>query len=166
MKKEKVAVASVQIDVAPADLLDRVAVLEIKSERLTDEEQLRNVRAELAVLRAALKRQISVTAELRRLSRELRQVNETLWDLEELVRACDAASDFGERFVDGARAIIHANNRRAALKRAINRLLGARFQEEKSHPLPDPWAARKRAPRRAPKSSVCGRDLHGFEEDQ
>jgi hypothetical protein len=147
MKNEKVEVASVQIDVAPADLLDRLTVLEIKSERLTNEEQLSNVRAELAGLRAALDRQISVTAELRRLSSELRQVNETLWDLEEVVRACDAASDFGERFVDGARSIIHANNRRAALKRAINRLLGARFQEEKSHPLPDAWTpARRVAP--------------------
>jgi len=147
MKIGKVQVASVQIDVAPADLLDRLAVLEIKSERLTDEDQLRNVRAELAVLRAAHNRQLPVSAHLRRLSRELRQINETLWDLEEVVRASDAAKDFGERFVDGARSIIHANNRRAALKRAINRLLGARFQEEKSHPLPDPWTpAQKVAP--------------------
>lgn len=57
-----------------------------------------------------------------------------LWDLEEAVRRCEAANDWGEPFIESARSIIQSNDRRAALKRAINRLLGARFQEEKSYP--------------------------------
>jgi Family of unknown function (DUF6165) len=140
MKRDGVVVTSVPIDAAPADLVDRLTVLEIKSERLTADEQLRNVRAELTALRAVRDRWLSPKPELDRLTAELRKVNEVLWDLEEAVRRCEAAKDFGEQFIDAARSIIHANDRRAALKRAINRLLGARFQEEKSYPLPDPTA--------------------------
>jgi hypothetical protein len=129
--------ATVPIDAAPADLLDRITVLEIKSERLVAARQLRNVRAELAALRAARDRWIQPAPELERLTAALREVNEVLWDLEEVVRRCDAAGEFGKSFVDAARSIIHTNNRRASLKREINRLLGADFQEEKSYPLPD-----------------------------
>lgn len=143
MKKNRVAVTSVPVDAAPAELLDRITVLEIKSERLTADEQLRNVRAELAALRTVRDRWISPTSDLDRLTVELRQINETLWDLEEAVRRCEAAHDWSEPFIESARAIIHSNDRRAALKRAINRLLGATFQEEKSYPLPDPAAAGK-----------------------
>lgn len=142
MKKDAVVVRSVPIEVAPADLADRLTVLEIKSERLTAGDKLRNVRAELAALRAVRDRCLPPAPELDRLTAELRGVNETLWDLEEAVRRCEAAGDLGERFVHAARSIIHANDRRAALKQAINRLLGADFQEEKSYPLPDPSAPR------------------------
>lgn len=68
------------------------------------------------------------------------RVNETLWDLEEAVRRCEAAKDFSAEFIKSARSIIHTNDRRAALKQAINRMLGASFQDEKSFPLPDPSA--------------------------
>jgi len=138
------APTALAIEVAPADLLDRITVLEIKSERLANAEQLDNVRAELAALRAARTRWIAPTPELDRLTTELRKANETLWDLEEAVRRCEAANDFSAAFVQSARAIIHANDRRAALKRALNRLLGARFQEEKSYPLPDAALGAKR----------------------
>src|SRR5262245_27098193 len=136
------AVTSVQIDAAPADLLDRVTVLEIKSERLIDHDQLRHVRAELAALRATRDSCIAPTSDLDRLTVALRKVNEELWDLEEAVRRYESAQSFGEPFIQSARAIIHSNDRRAALKRAINQLLGAGFQEEKSFPLPDPRTGR------------------------
>lgn len=138
MKRDGTVVRSVPIEAAPADLVDRLTVLEIKSERLTVDEQLSSVRAELAELRAARDQWLPAKPELDRLTAELRKVNEMLWDLEEAVRRSEAANDFGERFIHSARSIMHANDRRAALKRAINRLLGARFQEEKSYSLPDP----------------------------
>src|ERR1700733_7531549 len=137
---ERVEVKSVTIDTAPACLLDGMTVLEIKSARLTSEPAARNVRTELAAMRASRDRAISATPELDLLTIDLRRVNETLWDLEEEVRICENAGDFGDRFIQSARGIIHANDRRAALKQAINRLLGSSFQEEKSFPLPDPSA--------------------------
>ena len=132
------AVKSVTIDIAPGDLLDRITVLEIKSERLTTEAAVRNVRIELDSLRASRERAIAATPELERLTADLRRVNETLWDLEEDVRICEAAKDFGDRFIQSARSIMHSNDRRAAIKQAINRMLGSSFLDEKSFPLPDP----------------------------
>ena len=143
MKAHAAVVTSVTIDVAPAEVIDKMTVLEIKTERLTNDEQLRNVRTELAALGRVCDSRITATPELDHLIVELRKVNELLWDLEEEVRRYDAAEDLGEAFVQSARAIIHANNRRVALKRAINVLLGARFQEEKSYPLPDPAPTRE-----------------------
>ena len=142
MKANSTNVTSVPVQTAPADFLDRMTVLEIKSERLTQEQQLRNIRAELEALRLSRERWIPSTPELETLTIELRKVNQELWDLEEVVRRCDAAEDFGEEFIRSARSIIHTNNRRAALKRAINAQLGASFQEEKSYPLPDPTSAK------------------------
>ena len=132
------SVTSVSIEVAPGDLLDRISILEIKAQRLTAESALRSVRVELASLRAACDGRIGSTPELGQMTAELRQVNEKLWDLEDAVRESEAAKDFGAKFIASARAIIHANNRRAALKQALNRMLGANFQDEKSFPLPDP----------------------------
>lgn len=132
------AVTSVSIEVAPGDLLDRISILEIKAERITSESPLRSVRAELASLRASRDDRIVSTPELDRMTAELRQVNGQLWDLEDAVRASEAANDFGPKFIRCARAIMHTNDRRAALKQAINRMLGANFQDEKSFPLPDP----------------------------
>jgi|SRR5579862_4893819 len=142
MKKDNtpLAVASVSIDVAPGDLLDRITILEIKSARLQNESALRNVRTELATLRAARDRSILSAPGLNNLTAELRGVNETLWDLEEAVRRSEASATFGDEFVHSARSIIHANDRRAALKQAINRMLNASFLDEKSFPLPDPIA--------------------------
>jgi hypothetical protein len=140
MKKsaEKLAITSVSIEVAPGELLDRITILEIKSERIKAESALRNVRTELATLRGARERHISTNPALDRLVADLRKVNETLWDLEEAVRQSEASGDFGAEFVKAARSIMHSNDRRAALKQAINRMLGASFLDEKSFPLPDP----------------------------
>lgn len=132
------AVTSVSIEVAPGDLLDRISILEIKAQRITSESALRSVRRELASLRAARASRIPPTPELDGMTAELRQVNEKLWDLEDAVRESEAAQDFGAKFIESARAIMHTNDRRAALKQAINRMLGAGFQDEKSFPLPDP----------------------------
>ena len=132
------AVTSVSIEVAPGDLLDRISILEIKAARITSESALRSIRLELASLRAARDGRIPAAPELDRMAAELRQVNEKLWDLEDAVREGEAAKDFGAKFIESARSIIHANDRRAALKQAINRMLGADFQDEKSFPLPDP----------------------------
>ena len=131
-------VGSIVVEVAPADLLDRISVLEVKSERLIGQTAIQNVLTELAALRTARDNSIRLSPELIRLSAEIRGVNETLWDLEETVRRHEHSNDFGVEFVEASRAIIRTNDRRAALKRTINRLLGARFQEEKSYPLAEP----------------------------
>ena len=77
---------------------------------------------------------LAMTAELSCLSSELKAVNERLWEIENEIRDCEARQDFGARFVELARAVYHANDRRCAVKRTINERLGSSLVEEKDYP--------------------------------
>ena len=123
----------IKVPVSFGEVLDKITILEIKSERIKDEEKLRNVRLELAELSAvwdsAVKDQ-SVIADLRA---QLKAVNEELWVIEDEIRDQEAAQDFGSKFIELARAVYVTNDKRAALKKEINLALGSRFVEEKSY---------------------------------
>jgi tetratricopeptide (TPR) repeat protein len=122
------------VEVAPGELLDKMTILEIKSERITDAAKLRNVRRELAELAAVRQEALPSSPELTELTEQLKAVNERLWDIEDAIRRCEQAQDFGPRFIELARAVYHENDHRAALKRAVNELLNSRLIEEKSYP--------------------------------
>ena len=68
---------------------------------------------------------------------QLRSVNDALWDIEDQIRDCERADDFGQRFIDLARSVYQQNDRRAAIKRRINERLGSEIIEEKSYPMAD-----------------------------
>jgi hypothetical protein len=121
------------VQTAPGELIDKITILQIKSERMTDADKLRNVGLELKTLVAARDAAMDVTDELAELSAQLKRVNEELWEIEDAIRACDREGDFGPRFIELARAVYHSNDKRAALKRAINELLGSTLVEEKSY---------------------------------
>lgn len=123
----------VRIEVSPGELLDKLAILRIKSTRFLDEAQLRNVRAELEELEAAREEALPATPELADLEARLAAANETLWRIEDDLRRFEREQDFGPAFVELARSVYLENDRRGALKRAINDLLGSRLVEEKSY---------------------------------
>jgi tetratricopeptide (TPR) repeat protein len=124
---------SVVIEAAPGELIDKITILEIKTERIQDPEKLRNVRTELATLRSARDRTILPSEPLAALTAELKSVNEALWTIEDEVRTCEREGDFGPKFVELARSVYKNNDHRAALKRQINERLGSRILEEKSY---------------------------------
>ncbi len=128
---------SVAIETAPGELIDKITILEIKSERMGDAEKIRNVRTELDVLRSARDRTIRPSDELTSLAVELRDVNERLWDIEDEIRGCERVGDLGSKFVDLARSVYRNNDHRAAIKRRINVLLGSKIIEEKSYVAAD-----------------------------
>lgn len=121
------------VQVAPGELIDKITILQIKLERMTDVEKLRNVRVELEVLEAARDGAMAPTPELSSLTAQLKQVNEALWEIEDAIRDCERQQDFGPKFVELARSVYHSNDRRAALKRQVNELLGSKLIEEKSY---------------------------------
>ncbi|MEO5374291.1 MAG: DUF6165 family protein [Alphaproteobacteria bacterium] len=123
----------ITVEVSTGELIDKITILEIKAARMTDAEKLRNVHLELATLTAARDGATRPSPELERLTGDLKAVNEALWDIEDDIRACERAGDFGSRFVELARAVYRTNDRRSALKRDINQLLGSRLVEEKSY---------------------------------
>jgi hypothetical protein len=127
------AVASVRVALSPGELIDKITILEIKAERIGDAAKLNNVRIELDLLRRILEAEIPPAEGLDALMDALREVNAALWKVEDDLRECERAGRFDARFVALARAVYRTNDRRAALKKQINTLLGAEIVEEKSY---------------------------------
>ncbi len=121
------------VEIAPGELIDKITILELKAERIADAKKRANVLVELATLTDARAAAIPPDGEADRLTAELKAVNGALWEIEDDIRECDRADDFGPRFVELARAVYRTNDRRAELKRALNLHLGARLIEEKSY---------------------------------
>ena len=124
---------SVSIEIAPGELIDKITILEIKLERIKDEDKLANVRQEYDTLVQSRDAAFEATPELDRLSAELKAANEALWDIEDDIRDCERNKDFGDAFVQLARSVYISNDKRAALKREISELLGSSLIEEKSY---------------------------------
>jgi len=124
---------SILVEIAPGELIDKITILEIKAERISDAEKRANVLVELQTLVDARAAAILPDDEIVNLADELKTVNEALWEIEDRIRDCDRNGDFGARFVELARAVYRTNDRRAEVKRAINLHLGSRLVEEKSY---------------------------------
>ena len=125
--------AELLVPISPGELIDKITILEIKSERMTDEVKLRNVRAELALLnqtwRASAYSATNIDAEWA----GLRDINAELWDIEDDIRDKERAGEFDGEFIRLARAVYVTNDERAAIKKRINLMLGSALVEEKSY---------------------------------
>lgn len=122
-----------KVEISVGELLDKITILEIKSERVTDEVKLVNIRTELDTLRRTWDASPAAKVNLDDLPARLKAVNEALWDIEDGIRQLEAAGDFGPDFIALARSVYHRNDERAALKREINARTGSRLVEEKSY---------------------------------
>ncbi|MCS7166901.1 MAG: tetratricopeptide repeat-containing glycosyltransferase family protein [Gemmatales bacterium] len=121
------------VPISPGELLDKITILRIKRERITDWEKLRHVEIELAELERIAERSLPQSVELQNLVAELQAVNLTLWQVEDELRDCERRQDFGSHFIELARSVYRHNDRRADVKKRINLLLGSRLLEEKSY---------------------------------
>lgn len=121
------------VEIGSGELIDKITILQIKSERMSDAAKLANVRLELSELSAARDASLPASDKLEALSAQLKGINEALWVIEDDIRACEAEKDFGEKFIALARAVYVTNDQRAAVKKQINLLTGAKIIEEKSY---------------------------------
>ena len=126
-----------RVPVSWGELVDKITILQIKSDRIAHAEARANVARELASLRRVAGEAIGDRA-VAPLIDQLRAVNEELWEIEDKIREREAESDFGQRFVQLARSVYKKNDLRAAIKRRINDALGSELVEEKSYAG---WAA-------------------------
>jgi hypothetical protein len=124
----------IQVPVSPGELLDKITILRIKSARMQDAAKLANVRHELALLEATWRAAVVSAPEgVRADEQALEAVNQRLWVIEDDIRRCEAARDFGPRFVELARSVYIENDERAAIKKRVNTVLGSTIVEEKSY---------------------------------
>jgi Family of unknown function (DUF6165) len=121
------------IEIGAGDLIDRVTILRIKSERIADSGKRANVMSQLVALESARSNLLRLFPALAAVEAELKEINETLWDVENAIRRCETCGDFGPRFIDLARTVHKNNDKRADLKRKVNALTGSRIAEEKSY---------------------------------
>ena len=121
------------VQISWGELLDRVTILEIKGSRLRSAAATANVARELAMLQAAAAEAHRSNPGLAPLKKELAAVNELLWEVEDKIRAKEAAKQFDPEFVELARAVYINNDKRADLKRQINRLMNSELIEEKQY---------------------------------
>ena len=119
--------------VSYGELIDKITILEIKSARIADPAKLANVRDELQMLDGLCARDPASRIDIKAERAELKRINEQLWDIEDAIRLKERDQAFDARFIELARAVYHTNDRRAAVKRAINVKLGSRLVEEKSY---------------------------------
>ncbi|WP_372971871.1 DUF6165 family protein [Marinobacter sp.] len=123
----------IKVPVSFGEVLDKITILEIKSERIADPEKVKNVRLELGELNATWNEAVPGQAAIADLRKQLKAVNEELWEIEDDIRDQEAAQDFGPKFIELARAVYVTNDKRAAIKKEVNLALGSRFVEEKSY---------------------------------
>lgn len=123
----------IKVPVSFGEVLDKITILEIKSERIADAEKVKNVRLELDELSATWNEAVEGQAAIADLRNQLKAVNEELWEIEDDIRDQEAAQDFGPKFIELARAVYVTNDKRAAIKKEVNLALGSRFVEEKSY---------------------------------
>lgn len=120
-------------DISVGEFLDKITILEIKSERIKDPAKLENIHKELSTLRRTWEAspffQQDVGAEVA----ELKQINEKLWEIEDDIRDKEAAGAFDAQFIQLARSVYFTNDERAAVKRRINLKVGSELVEEKSY---------------------------------
>jgi hypothetical protein len=120
-------------EISAGELIDKVTILEIKRDKISDEAKRTNISREYAVLVDVLDRELEANDEIRRLRLELKAVNEELWRIEDDIRIQEQAQTFGAEFIALARSVYKKNDLRARLKRQINLSTKSNIVEEKSY---------------------------------
>ena len=120
-------------EISAGELIDKITILEIKKDKISDKEKLTQVEKELVSLKETLKKSISDQDLILNLKKDLKDINSKLWEIEDGKRNAEKNNDFGKKFVELARNVYKFNDERAKIKLKINNLLGSRIKEVKSY---------------------------------
>jgi hypothetical protein len=133
MSPSPIPASAPNVQISWGELLDRITILEIKVQRLNSQVATEKIRRELAVLNSAANNILSEQPHLMALKQQLKSVNEGLWEIEDKIRAKEAAKSFDQQFIELARSVYINNDKRGDLKRQINTLSNSDFAEEKQY---------------------------------
>ncbi len=125
-----------KIEVSNGEIIDKYTILEIKLSEIKDEKKLINIQHEYNVLTPDVETIYSNSKDrdhLRKLHQQLLGINKKLWKIEDDIRECERANDFGQTFIDLARAVYYTNDDRSDVKKEINVYTGSDLVEEKSY---------------------------------
>ena len=123
----------IRVPISPGELIDKITILEIKSERMSNPDKVSNVRRELQMLLDIWQGSGHADADIGQERAALKSINEQLWVIEDEIREEERNQRFEAQFIRLARAVYVTNDERAAVKRQINEKLGSAIMEEKSY---------------------------------
>ena len=121
------------VEVSVGELLDKISILEIKSEKIKDPEKLNFINDEYKILQDQLNANIKNYSEIESLYNSLKEINSKLWVIEDDKRLCEKNSDFGEKFIKLSRDVHFLNDERAKLKLEINNKTSSKIKEIKQY---------------------------------
>ena len=120
-------------EISSGELLDKISILEIKLEKVQNQEGQKEIKKEYSILKEVQNSNIKITDELKKLFDELKNVNSALWDIEDKIRICEKNKDYGEVFIKLARGVYLSNDKRSKIKSKINTILGSNIKEVKEY---------------------------------
>ena len=120
-------------EISAGELLDKIAILEIKLVKIKDKENLLEINKEYESLKETKNSNIKLTKNLEKLIIQLKEINLKLWNIEDKKRICEKNKDFGQAFVDLSRSVYLNNDKRANIKSEINKILGSNIREIKKY---------------------------------
>ena len=120
-------------EISAGELIDKITILEIKKEKITNTEKLVEIEKELLSLGKTMKKFIPDNAKISKFKVSLKDINLKLWDIEDGKRLAEKNRNFGEKFIELARNVYKFNDERAKIKLKINEILGSNIKEVKSH---------------------------------
>ena len=120
-------------EISAGELLDKIAILEIKLVKIKDKENLLEINKEYESLKETKNSNIKLTKNLEKLIIQLKEINLKLWDIEDKKRICEKNKDFGQAFVDLSRSVYLNNDKRANIKSEINKILDSNIREIKKY---------------------------------
>ena len=120
-------------EISAGELIDKITILEIKKEKISNKEKLVEVNKELNSLNETLKKSINNKSKISSFKNDLKNINLKLWDIEDRKRSAEKNNKFDEKFIQLARNVYKFNDERAKIKLAINNALGSNIKEVKSY---------------------------------
>ena len=120
-------------EISAGELLDKISILEIKLDKIKNNNDQEEISKEYKLLKEAQDSNIKITEKIKKLFKEIKEVNLILWDIENGIRTCEKNKDFGEKFTELSRAVYLNNDKRAKIKSEINEILGSNIREIKQY---------------------------------
>ena len=121
------------VEVSVGELLDKISILEIKKEKISNPDSLKFINNEYDILKDQFNKNVKVDDKLNKLFKSLKEINGKLWIIEDDKRMCEKNSEFGEKFIKLSRDIHFLNDSRSKIKLEINNHTGSKIKEIKEY---------------------------------
>ena len=121
------------IEISAGELLDKLSILEIKLDKIKNPSLLQEIKKEYDTLNKTKNNNINSSNEIDILYKNLKEINEKLWKIEDEIRLCEKNSDFKDKFIQLARNVYFTNDKRSKTKSEINKIVGSNIKEVKQY---------------------------------